>query len=635
MKTKEFKLIAILSSLLIVFSGCKHSNDKDGEKVDPTPEKTFTPIKYETNGIDIKDYKIVIPQAFSSVFNYAASELQAYIKKATNYELEIINDSVAEQQFEIILGNSNRNEVANIDFSKLGEESFVIKNVGNDLVIGANNKRGILYGVYSYLEALGYRYYTATLEKIPEAYDVFVPNDINIEWTPTMWHRDTMFKVAWDPVFAVKQKINHDFQRNELKNNAKYGGFSGYIGGGRYLVHTFKYLLPAGTYRASHPEWYAQNVGTAYSTDEYIQPCFSNYDSIDVVMASVDALIANDPTASIISISQNDGGKFCKCEKCNAAKEKYNESGVMLLYINKIAKKIKEKYPHIKVDTLAYDWSLEAPKDVIAEDNIIVRFCTEMCPFHDDSHRCETLNTKEQYFLDWQSHASEFSVWTYPITWSNLFNCWPNYYELKSHIAFFVKHGVKAIYQEGIAEDSCEFPELKAYVLAKLAAYPEMSDEEFEYHISDFMEAYYGQGWKHVRDYLTYAHERILENVNTFGCYTTHISTDNLFDFKWDGESYDMDFINKMNSCWEKAMDAVNEEEFKHVEKSSLHWIYIELYTTFDKRYLKADRAEMDELEERNRNLYHKLKEYGTVYKYDNKTINMNVTNFKSSPMTW
>ncbi len=352
-------------------------------------------------------------------------------------------------------------------------------------------------------------------------------------------------------------------------------------------------------------------------------------------MQSIDSLIQNDPNSNILSISQNDGGVFCKCDKCNAAKERYNESGVMLLYLNKIAERVKVKYPNIKIDTLAYSWSLEAPKEVVAEDNIVIRFCTEMCPFHDDKHKCETLAKKEQYFIDWQEHASEFSVWTYPITWSNLYNSWPNLYELKDNIKFFVKHGVKGIYQEGFPEESCEFAELKCYVLSKLAANPTMSDAEYEYHICDFLQGYYGDGWKHIRNYIEYAHDAILENINAYGCLNTHAGCDDLFDFKWNGSTYDMKFINKMNQCWDRAMDATSGETFKHVEKSSLHWTFIELYCTFDNRYLEADIDEMEELEERNKNLYLKLKEYGAIYKYDGKTINLNVTDFKSSPSTW
>ncbi len=649
---KRFLMLPLLFGLVLsgckffdIFNGGGETHEDDTHEDDTQDEEDILPNEavpktYTSNGVDIREYKIVISNNINSVTNYASSELQTYFKKSLGYDLEIITDSTSEQEHEIILGECNRTKVSNIDFASLGEESFIIKNIDDDLIIAANKKRGLLYGVYSFLEALGYRFFTPTCERIPESKDVFVPNSIDLSWTPKMDMRETMFKCAWDPAFAVKQKINHDFQRSDLKNTLKYGGYTGYIGGGKYLVHTFKHLLPYNTYYSAHPDWYSSNVGSAYSGAENRQPCFSNYDSIETLLANIDSLIATDPNSKILSLSQNDGGAFCQCSKCIEAEKIYGKSGVMLLYINKVAKAIKEKYPDIKVDTLAYNWSIEAPKGgVKAEDNVIIRFCSEMCPFHDDDHKCEKLIQREQYFLDWQDCANEFSVWTYPITWGNLYNSWPNYYQLKDNIEFYYKHGVKAIYQEGFAEDSCEFAELKAYVLAKLAAKPTMSDEEYEYHICDFLRGYYGAGWKHVRDYIKYANRSILNKIKEKGCLDTHAGQEDLFDFKWDKKTqkYDMEFINKMNSCWNNAMDAVSKDsdEFAHVEKSSLHWVFIELFCTFEKRYLAADEFEAAELVERNKNLYQNLKKYNAIYKYDNCTINLYITDFTSSPQYW
>ena len=633
MKKNVLKIALSSLSLGLLLAGCGNPASKDSSS-SQEPE-VFTPTQYESNGIALNQYQIVIPTSANATVNYAASELCSYIKKATGVELKVVKDDAPEGEYEILLGECTRQETKNIDFESLGEESYAIQTLGKDLLIEANPQRGMLYGVYSFLEALGFRYYTPNVEKIPSAEQVFVPAEMNLSWTPVFDYRETMFKNAWDPSFAVKSKINSDFQRPELKNNLKYGGFSGYIGGARYLVHTFKYLLPYDTYFSLHPTWYAQNVGPTYTGAEYRQPCFTNFESIDVVYAEAERLIESDPTSNILSISQNDGGDFCKCETCQKQKEQYGESGVMLRYINELAKRIGEKYPHVKIDTLAYAWSIEPPKEVVAEKNVTVRFCTEMCPFHDDSDDCEILKQREQYFIDWQNHASELSVWTYPISFVNYFNAWPNYYELKANTAFYAKHGVKSIYQEGFHRDSCEFAELKAYLLSKLDANPFMSDEEYEYHLLDFLEGYYGEGYKHIRNYIQYAHDAIKANIAESGCLSTSAGPEDLFDFDYDGSTYDMKFIQKMNQCWDKALDLADDVSYKRVEKSSLHWTYVELYNTFDNRYLNGTVDEMEELEERNRNLYSKMKEYGTIYRYNEKTINMAVTDFKSSPATW
>ena len=637
---KNLKIITVLLIPLLLNS-CKTNNTGDNKPEDVGPVvHEFVPTVYTSNGIDISDYVIVVPHTKNATVDYAASELVNYIKKSADCTLNIVLDTAEKSDHEILLGNVDREAVSSIDFNELGEESYRIKNVGNDLVIAANQKRGLLYGVYSFLEALGYRFFTPTLETIPD--DVFVPNDIDLSWTPTFEYRDTMFCCMWNPAFAVKQKVNSSFQRNDFKIYAKYGGYADFIGGGKGLVHTFKHLLPPATYKAAHPLWYAQNVANAGNYD-YLQPCFSNFESIDTIFANACAWIDAEPEGKIISLSQNDGGDFCNCDLCTENYRKYGKSGTMLRWVNKIAKKIKDKYAplgrDIEVDTLAYSPnSLEAPIDTVAEDNVAIRFCTEMCPFHNDDNPCEVITTKEQYFHDWKNSCDKFYVWTYPISWGNLYNSWPNYKELKDSIEFYAKNGVVGLYQEGYPLENCEFGEMKAYVLSKLAINPLMSDEEFEYHMSDFMKAYYGEGWKELRAFINEAHDRILERQEKLDIHmTTHYSVSELFDFKWDPmkNTYDMDFIKKMNKHWEKALDVADGDEIDHVIKSSLHWTYIELYNTFEKRYLYGSLSEMEDLESRNEELYRNLWKYGAIYKYDGKKISNSITDFKSSPEYW
>ncbi len=44
--------------------------------------------------------------------------------------------------------------------------------------------------------------------------------------------------------------------------------------------------------------------------------------------------------------------------------------------------------------------------------------------------------------------------------------------------------------------------ELRAYAYAKLTWNPYMSEKEYERHINEFLQGYYGERWKHIRRYL-------------------------------------------------------------------------------------------------------------------------------------
>jgi hypothetical protein len=49
---------------------------------------------------------------------------------------------------------------------------------------------------------------------------------------------------------------------------------------------------------------------------------------------------------------------------------------------------------------------------------------------------------------------------------------------------------------------SGEFGELRAYLLAKLMWDPYMSEKEYYDYMDDFLKAYYGDGWKHIREFI-------------------------------------------------------------------------------------------------------------------------------------
>lgn len=138
-------------------------SDSGGEE----QEQPYVPETLESNGIPLGDYKIVLSAEASEAEKYAAQVLRDNIQKAGQVVPEVITDETAETANEILIGQTTRSEDDSVDFVALGDESYIVRTVGNDLVIAANDKRGVIYGVYAYLDALGFRYYTPDCEKFP------------------------------------------------------------------------------------------------------------------------------------------------------------------------------------------------------------------------------------------------------------------------------------------------------------------------------------------------------------------------------------------------------------------------------------------------------------------------------------
>ena len=105
---------------LSAFVGCsvgEETSSSSGEK------ENYNPVEYVDNGESISEYSIVISQTANAAVAYGADILQTRIKQATN-----------------ILGNTQRAESSCVDFTALGEESFVVQNVESDLVIAKTLK---------------------------------------------------------------------------------------------------------------------------------------------------------------------------------------------------------------------------------------------------------------------------------------------------------------------------------------------------------------------------------------------------------------------------------------------------------------------------------------------------------------
>ena len=633
-------LTGILVSAFCVsaFAGCGGGKSSESDVTSSGNEtvETFEPKTYADNGENIADYSIVISASASQAATYGASILQTRIKQATGAELPIVTDAAAEGDLEIVLGNTQRQASAGIDFNALGEESFQVKNVENDLVI-AGNDRGLLYGVYAYLEALGFRFYTVNTEKIPYANEVFVPSDINLTWAPTFDYRETMYCSTWNADWAVSQRVNSDFQRGDLKSDEKYGGFAGYIGGGKWMVHTLYLLLPDSNFTA-HPEYFAEVNGARAAKNgagHYNQPCLTNEDAYQLILSNALKKIEGDRKSNILSISENDGGDYCTCSTCSASYDQYGVSGTFYRFINRIAGDIEKEYPDIYIDTLSYHMSKEVPKDLKIADNVIVRVCPSMCNICDDPSTCEQLATNQERVTEFSKICSHVYVYFYPINWANLYSALPSYDAMFYDLRFFAESGVKGVYAEGYSKENPEFGELKAYLMAKLMQNPYMTKGEFKYHYNDFLEGYYGDAAEYIAEYHTITKKMIVKNMNDNGHLEHWFGTDENFDFNYDRKThtYDMTDINAINALWDEALNCVVGDTLDHVRKSMIHWTYIELYNTMDNRMSYGDSDTRKELIARNEALYRDILKYGTLRKFDNAyDISENITDFTLSP---
>ena len=452
--------------------------------------------------------------------------------------------------------------------------------------------------------------------------------------------------MTWDADWAVSQGINSDFMRSELKNDTRYGGYVGYVGGNSWTVHTLSKLLPESVFD-SHSEYFAyvDGVRTAKSSNGLnTQPCLTSEGGYQYILNSALAAIKSDRKSKIISISENDSGTYCHCETCEAEYAKYGggavgASTVFFNFINRIAGDIAKVYPDVYVDTLSYNMTAAVPAIDKLADNVIVRVCSRMCNFCTDPTTCTKLAEQQARVRGFTNICDNVYIWSYPINWGNLYVALPNYAEMYYQMRFYASVGVKGIYAEGYSKENPEFGELKAYLMAKLLKNPNMTKSEYEYHYNDFLQGYYGED---AAEYIAEYHQLTKKMMKETGDGhfdlqgNTYYTPANNFVFTWDEttKTYDMTNINKINQLWDNALNSVENgsAEWHHIKKSMIHWTYIELYNTMVNRYKNGTTLEKSELSKRNKALYDDIIYYGTIRVYDNSHDIKKVTSFYKSP---
>ena len=117
------------------------------------------------------DVVIVTPQKPAPSVARAARELQTFLARITGAEFRCVTEEAPISRHEIVLGAPGRLQQlgVTVDLDTLGPEGYVLRTVGDHLVIAGSDVRGVMYGVYGLLQDhLGCRWFTPDVSHIPK-----------------------------------------------------------------------------------------------------------------------------------------------------------------------------------------------------------------------------------------------------------------------------------------------------------------------------------------------------------------------------------------------------------------------------------------------------------------------------------
>ena len=516
------------------------------------------------------DWKIVIPKQAIASERHAAEELKHFLKEISQASFPIVEDDLPKQDKLIILGLKNRllePALSSDQESDLGREGFIMRANANTVVIAGGQPRGTLYGVYSFLEKkLGCRWFYRGVSSIPKRSCLWISHYDEMQ-KPIFEYRDPYFRGSIDPDWHARNKSNSDFV--DLENihgkKVKYA----------YFVHSFNRLMPVDVYFSEHPEYYSEIDGQRIS--DRTQLCLTNPEVLKICTERVRDLLRDDPDVSIVSVSQNDWINPCQCEKCSKIDDmEGSHSGSLIHFVNAIAEAIEQEFPEVAIDTLAYQYTRKPPKHVRPRDNVIIRLCSIECCFSHPLETCTELGSfrKKDWasssfkddLIAWSKICKRLHIWDYVTNFANYTQPFPNFHVLQKNIQFFARNHVTGIFEEGNASrgESCEFDQLRQYVLAKLLWNP---DEDLDLLVNEFLNAYYGASAALIRKYFDLAEAQVDREHVHMGIYDPP-----------DSDYFDHEFVAGGLAIFEEAKRvADNEEILRRVITAELPVRYLKI----------------------------------------------------------
>ena len=468
------------------------------------------------------EYKIVVPSAPSKPELRAANVLQDYIFRISGARLPVVKEEGRMNTPAIYIGQTSKAEKVNPQ--KMKPESSLLQTDGKDLIICSGSGKGLIYGVYGFLENYLHCKKISNVPAIlPATKEITIPGRIHDEHKPPFIYREVYYPASHDAEYL---------EWNQLQQLEDLWGLWG---------HSYNKLVPAQTYFKTHPEYYSLVKGKRQPS----QLCLSNEDVFKIVVSDLKKRMATNPDAIYWSVSPNDDIGNCECDKCRATDNEYGgPAGSLIKFVNRIA----AVFPDQKITTLAYGYTHGAPKKLKPAQNVYV-FLSDIDAFRDKPLADEgSAATFRNDLKAWGALTPNLFVWDYVTEFTNYLAPFPNFYTLQPNMRFLKDNGIKGVFAQGSGDTYSEWAELRSYVIAKLL---EDDKADVKQLISSFLKEYYGNAAKYLQQYIDLLQEKMIASKRKLDIYGNPVN-------EW--KSYlSPDLLDQYSAIFDKAEGAVED----------------------------------------------------------------------------
>ncbi|NLF31001.1 MAG: DUF4838 domain-containing protein [Planctomycetes bacterium] len=466
------------------------------------------------------DYVIVVGPQASPSERFAAEELQTHIEKMSGAKLPIVVRGGAVPDRAVALGIGAA--PAGLDVADLGDEGYIIRTEGERLIIVGGARRGTLYGVYTFLESLGVRWWYRDEMTIPQTATIVVPDTL-LRQKPVLEYRDMMFEESFhNPLWMARNKVNGHAWEKDVPDSL--GGRYEFVGN---LVHSYSQLLALSGHEITDDM--LALVDGRRTAD---QPCLSNPKTLAAMVDGVLKAFEESPDAEFVVVGQMDNHNYCRCADCAAidrqediregravqagSRMDTSHSGQVIRFANRVAEEVEKRRPGSCIVTAAYEWSRAPTRTIRPRHNVFISLCSIECDFAHPIAAGDSERNRQfaEDIQGWSKIARKIFIWHY--VGNRVHYMQPNaeLETLAPNMKFFADHGCAGVFNQGThVGTATDMTMLKQWVLAKALWNPQADGQAL---IEEFCRGYYGPAGQDILRYIDLihapAHERSFHN---------------------------------------------------------------------------------------------------------------------------
>lgn len=338
----SFTAIALCLIIGIAGTSFKNVDSHQTAVADSTENhvRNITDTRYYLVKDGKTDYKVVIPENCSSVISMAVSELTGFFYEATGINLTVVEDSqvldFTENSKYISLGKTSLLEHSSINssinYDLLDYDGYRLVTENKTIFMAGYGDYGSLYAVYDFLgDVFDYEFFYTDIYTLNTNVKEVKLKKYDIKERPDV----TMRLYGW----------GYQLENVQTTNRQRVHNWTDYIipVNGRTWHNTTSGYIPYNKYGAEHEEWYSTDAG-------HTQMCYTARGNSEQYAALIEhlsqtivQLLEENPTKSVVTITQEDVSYWCGCDACNAEIEKYgSKSASVIKLCNNVADRVGE-----------------------------------------------------------------------------------------------------------------------------------------------------------------------------------------------------------------------------------------------------------------------------------------------------